>query len=527
MSVSRRFFSALLVAAALAVPAFGDPARELVVAFGDNAIGLNPYRSIYAHEMQVYTGLYEGLYSYDPRTLDPVPALAEAFERSADGKTWTFRLREGARWSDGSPVTAGDFVASWLYLLAPSTGAEYAVFLDIVRGAKLYRSGLAGAEAVGLSAPDDRTLVVELVAPASYLTRLLCHSAFVPVHASLRHGQDWTASRLVVNGPYTLASFDEESMLLRKNPLYWDAGAVKIETLRILFLDDEADATRRYNEGSVHWLTDLADVGSLAAPDDVRFAPMFGTGYYFWNAAAKPWNDARIRRALALLVPWDKVRTRDRYYAPTSVLVLPFAGYNSPQGIDKSDEQAAMRLLAQAGYPEGRGLPPVRFVSYRSATHDENLDILEAAWKRIGVSLERVTVPQAGSLRDARKEGFDLSFTSWIGDFADPAAFLLMWTSDSGLNEGSYRSREYDALIAGSMSEEGSVRLATLGKAEAKLLADAALMPLYHSLSFNVIDTETVTGWFQNPLDIHPFKALGFGQAKARPFVASAGKASR
>lgn len=520
---------ATLLCGALArpIPAFGGDGRELVIVVGTRDIGLNPYRSIYAHEMQVYTGLYEGLFSYDPQTLDPVRAVASSYEHSDDGKTWTFTLRDEARWSDGTRVTAGDFVESWLYLLDPATEAEYAVFLDIVKGAKAYRSGLAGADAVGISAPDDRTLVIELVAPAAYLTRLLCHSAFVPVHRSLRRKPDWKADELVVNGPYAISSLDAGSMLLSKNPLYWDAASVAAESVRIRFLDSEDEATRLYNEGSVHWLTDLADTDALAAPDDIRYAPMFGTGYYFWNTASKPWNDARVRRALSLLIPWESIRTKERYYAPTSVLVLPFAGYGSPKGIEARDEKAAMRLLSQAGFPGGKGLPPVRFVSYESATHEENLAIIEEAWSRVGVRVERIIVPPEASLRDSRGSDFDLSFTSWIGDFADPAAFLLMWTSDSGLNEASYRSRSYDELLSRSMREEGSARLATLAKAEAKLLGDAALMPLYHSLSFNVIDTEAVTGWYQNPLDIHPLKALGFGQAKARPFVASAIGVSR
>lgn len=518
----------LVVAATLASAAPGIDetisTREFIVGMGTAELELNPYKSIYAHEMQIFTALYEGLFTYDPQTLDPVRAQAESFEKSKDGKTWTFILRSDARWSDGTSVTAQDFVDSWLYLLAPETNAEYAVFFDIIKGAKAFRTGKnKSRSSVGILAQDDRTLVVQLDTPAAYFTRLLCHSAFVPVHSSLRGVRTWKTGSVIGNGPYLLTSSDEAGLLLDKNQDYWDAANVAINSIRILFLETDDEATALFNDGKVDWLTDLANVDTLLSPGSIQFSPMFATGYYFWNASRKPWNDARVRRALALLVPWEKIRTEDNYYAPTSVLVLPFAGYESPQGIVARNEEEALKLLAAAGFPEGKNLPPLRFVSYESETHDANLAIMEEAWQRIGLTVEHVIVPEGTTIRESRQQGYNLSFTSWIGDFADPAAFLLMWTSDSGLNEGGYKSREYDALVARSMEEDGKTRLATLAQAEGKLLSDAPLLPLYHSLSFNVIDLEAITGWYQNPLDVHPFKTLAFGIPKARPFVALSG----
>lgn len=520
--------ASLLAAAAIsmtAVPAYpqANPPRELTVGMGSYEMELNPYKSIYAHEMQIFTGIYEGLFAYDALSLDPVRAQAESFEKSKDGKTWTFRIRQDARWSDGTSVTAGDYVQSWLYLLSPATKAEYAVFFDIIRGAKAFRTGKnRKPDSVGISAPDDRTLVVELDTPAAYFTRLLCHSSFVPVHASLRGVRTWKPEAIVGNGAYTIESMDKESLVLRRSGTYWDAANVAVPTIRIMFMEDDKKATQLFNDGEIDWLTDMVDLDTLVDTDSIQSAPMFATGYYFWNASRKPWKDARVRRALALLVPWDQIRTGDRYYAPTSVLVLPFSGYESPMGIDARNEKEALELLSKAGYPEGRGLPTVRFVAYKSETNEANLKIIREAWQRIGVTVESVEVPDGASARDIRQQGYTISFTSWIGDFADPAAFLLMWTSDSGLNEGGYKSLEYDKLVARSMTEDGRTRLATLAEAESKLLGDAPLLPLYHSVSFNVLDPAALVGWFQNPLDVHPFKAISFGTPKARPFVASA-----
>ncbi len=522
--------ASLLTVAAIsmtAVPAFSqaDAPRVLTVGMGSYEMELNPYKSIYAHEMQVFTGIYEGLFAYDAQSLDPVRAQAESFEKSRDGKTWTFRIREDARWSDGTKVTAGDYVQSWLYLLSPTTKAEYAVFFDIIRGAKAFRMGKnKKPDSVGISAPDDRTLIIELDAPAAYFTRLLCHSSFVPVHASLRGVRTWKPEAIVGNGAYTIASMDAASLVLQKSATYWDAANVTLQTIRIKFMEDEEEATRLYNDGEIDWLTDMIDLDTLVDDESIQSAPMFATGYYFWNASRKPWKDARIRRALALLIPWEQIRTDDKYYAPTSVLVLPFAGYESPKGIDAKNEKEALELLSQAGFDGGKGQAPVRFVAYKSEANDSNFKIMSEAWAKAGVTLEYVEVPDGESARDIRQKGYTISFTSWIGDFADPAAFLLMWTSDSGLNEGGYKSQDYDKLIERSMMEDGKTRLATLAEAEAKLLNDAPLLPLYHSVSFNVLSLDALAGWYQNPLDIHPFKALSFGTPKARPFVASAAK---
>ncbi|HPE35739.1 MAG TPA: ABC transporter substrate-binding protein, partial [Spirochaetales bacterium] len=201
--------SIILALALAARAAAAQDIDQLVVGLGPYGVELNPYMAIYSHEMQVLDALYEGLFAYDPRTMDPVRAGAESWKKSADGRTWTFTLRSDARWSDGSPVTARDYVESWRWLLSPDTGASYAVFLDIVKGARDYRLGKnKRPDSVAVRALDDRTLVVELASPAAYFTRLLCHMSFVPVHASLRGRKVWDPDAVVGNGPYVLESMD-------------------------------------------------------------------------------------------------------------------------------------------------------------------------------------------------------------------------------------------------------------------------------------------------------------------------------
>lgn len=510
----------LCIILSLTLAIHSQAGRILNIGFGPYPVELNPYLALYSHEMQIFSGLYEGLFSYHPETLDPLPAQAERFSRSEDGRVYTFILRDNLRWSDGSRVTANDYVESWRYLLHPDTGAEFAVFFDIVQGAREYRSGLQkNAESIGIKAVDDRTLEVRLNAPAAYFTRLLCHSSFVPIHRSLRYIPDWGARTIIGNGPYNLASRSETELRLRKNPAYWDHQNVAISEIAILFLDDEEEATKRFNTGDILWLTDMMDTDILTLTQGIQYSAMFATSYYYWNCREKPWNDAKVRRALALLVPWQNIRTEDNYFSPTDKLVLPFAGYRATTGISQQNIEEARMLLSEAGIKDPATLPPVVLLLPDSRLHRDNAAIMARAWQAAGIPVSLQFIAGGQFTRTVRQSNYTISFSNWIGDFADPAAFLLMWTSDSTLNEGRYANTEYDGLVQNSMQLEGAERLAMLGKAETLLLQEAAVMPTNHMPSFNLVDTEALRGWYANPLDVHPFKALSFGNIRELPLL--------
>ncbi|MBU0936322.1 MAG: peptide ABC transporter substrate-binding protein [Spirochaetes bacterium] len=515
----------LLLLTMVASMAFSQTEQVLRIGYGPYDIQLNPYLALYSHEMQIFTGLYEGLFAYHPETLDPLPAQAESFRRSADGKTYTFTLRPDLRWADGSRVSSEDYVQSWRYLLAPETRADFAVFFDIIEGAREFRTGMSkNPESVGIKALDARTLQVQLKAPAAYFTRLLCHSSFVPVHQSLRYKADWPPESVIGNGPYSLAAKNEQEMQLEKSDSYWDRNRVAIEEIVILFLDSEEEATRRFNTGEIHWLSDMMDVDFLTLNEGIQYSAMFATSYYYWNCREEPWNDARIRRALALLVPWQIIRTKDNYYSPSDKLVLPFSGYTAAEGVDRQNIVEALELLTEAGYADPSKLPPLVLLLPDNSLQQSNAAILQRAWAEQGISADLQFVPGSQFSRVARSRDYTISFSNWIGDFADPAAFLLMWTSQSTLNEGSYRNSEYDRLIDESMNQEGSSRLETLARAETLLLQEAAVMPTNHMPSFNLVDTEALRGWYTNPLDVHPLKDLYFGTIREPGLLAQLGK---
>jgi peptide/nickel transport system substrate-binding protein/oligopeptide transport system substrate-binding protein len=502
--------------------------EEFVVAFNVLDFQFDPHHSIYSAEAQVFTATYEGLFSYDPNSLDPVRAACREYKVSQDGKTYTFYIRDDARWSDGSPLLASDFRNAWLRALDPATKADYVEFFDIIAGAHDYRTGKNGdPSSVGISVIADKILQVKLATKADYFKRLLCHHSFSPIHPSMLSSKDWRAALpFPVDGPYTFKSYDSSGLLLVKNENYWDAASVTIPRIRVLFTDDDADVTRRFDDGSIHWLAGPMDLGALLSQGSIQEGLMFSTHYWFFDCGTPPWDNQDLRRAMALLLPWDELRSKDKYLAPAATLVLPFAGYQSAKGIAATDQDEAMSLLEKSGHKNGAGLPKiVLLVPDGSDDAKRVAALMQGAWEKLpGLTVEIKTV-SAQSYFDVVRAGpeaggWTLASTSWIGDFADPLAFLQMWTADSNLNDARLSDTEYDRLLGEASLKSGEERLTALGTAETKLLSGAAVLPLYHSISANVIDTDYIDGWYPNALDIHPFKYLVFGERKLRANVA-------
>jgi oligopeptide transport system substrate-binding protein len=536
LRLGRAAFAAALIVAGAGNAAFAAEGEaregvELVVAFNELDPELDPHHSIYSAEAQVFTALYEGLFTYNPNSLDPVRAACRLYTCSQDGRTYTFYIRDEAVWSDGSPLLARDFRDAWLRAISPAEKADYAAFFDIIDGARAYRLGTNSDPAsIGISIIADKILQVRLVSKADYFTRLLCHHSFSPIHPATLAAKDWRAIfPFPVNGPYKLLSLEKGTLLLSKNDRYWDASSVAIPKLRLLFTDDDDDVTRRFDNGEIQWLAGPMDLDALL-DRSIQANPMFGTHYWFFAAGRKPWDNADLRRALALLLPWPEMRSRDQYLIPAPTLVLPFEGYKSAKGIEKADSEEALRLLNKAGYSGGAGLPRIVVLVPDNDDSKRVAGLMKTAWEKLeGVSVDLKVVPPARYFdlvrAGATASGYDLALTTWIGDFADPLAFLQMWTSDSNLNDAGLADAEYDRLLAEASVKAGSERLEALTAAETHLLGGAAVLPIYHSIAVNVVDPSFVQGWYANALDIHPFKYLAFGHKRLRSNVVRAGAA--
>lgn len=485
--------------------------RILRVNFSPATVNFHPHRSESALEGQIFTGLYEGLMIYDPQTLRPTPGAAREWRVSDDRLTYTFILRPGLKFSDGTPLTAFEFRDSFLTLLDPRAPGKFASLLDEVAGAEDYLTGKSSTTAsVGIKALDASTLEIRLKEPSPHILSILCHYAFSPVHPDLLRVSDWTHLKDIPgNGPYIISQRRTGHLDFKKNPFYWDADSVQISTIEMTFSEDKERVTKAFKDGYYDWLTDGMDFESLLNPESIVVSPLFASNYFYFRSDQRPWNDFRIRRALTLLLPL--VDLRKNQLLPSPNLIPPFTDYPTKKGLESPDETEALGLLAEAGFPKGVGLPEFKILVPEGGEVEKAAFLAAEAWKealKLPVTIETLPWDQYFQLSPTRAH--NLGFQSWIGDFPDPMTFLLMWKTRSQLNTFGFSDEEFDLLLQKSRVQPSSERFENLSKAEELLLQRAALIPLGFSTGINIIDTESIGGWYANPLDIHPFKNLTF-----------------
>ncbi|MDR0409536.1 MAG: peptide ABC transporter substrate-binding protein [Spirochaetaceae bacterium] len=498
---------------------------SLTMTMSGSDIELDFRKSYLSGEAQFYTGLYEGLFSYNPVTMEPLSAVASRWNLSDDKKVWTFTLRSYARYWNGDPVRAMDFRNSWLSQLEPGSNSPYSSLFDIIEGANDYRTGrITDKNKVGIEAPDDRTLIVRLISPASFFPSMLCHHSFSPIHPSMLNVDDWSKTAPISNGPYYLLENSGKTKTLARNEFYWDANEVTLKTITVKLTDDGDEASALWNSGSVRWISGEVNIETLTDLSSIVVNPMFATHYYFIRSLHKPWDDWRIRRALALALPWDEIR--EGYPMPANTLIYPIMDYPRIEGLSSTNIEEARKLLAEAGYPDGKGLPElvIRLPPAMEAARIGGL--MSAAWMdKLGVPVRIEVFPFDKYFNSLTEDSYDVASSTWIGDFADPYTFLQMWRRDSNLNDAHYDDPDYEKLINRSMGEDGEKRWKTLSEAEELLLSRATVLPVSYSLALNIVDKSEVGGWFSNVLDIHPLKYLSFKAFKPLPGVVYASPA--
>jgi len=500
------------------------PQSEFVANISDSVPDWRPHKAYNADEAQILTAVYEGLFTYDPYNLDPVPALAESWTVGKNSLEWTFRIRKGAKFENGDPITAAEIRDSWLNLLSPASSAPYASLFDSIAGAADYRSGInKKVSSVGITATDSHTLTVRLVTATEHLPKILCHHAFSVVHPSeLKQAQKTKEDPLfkpLSSGAFRIKSVSETEIILVKNPEYWDAANVALPSIRLL-LGDEPDAlTGRFNRGEIHWLAGSSVVDRILDPSSIHITPMFSTEYFFFRSTLGPGADSRIRNALLLAVPWKELRSN--YLIPAKTLVFPIAGYPELEGINVENVEEAKKKLVEAGVTDPSSRPPLVISIPESQNFTNLAKILEKAWTALGFRVEIRTQSYETYYGSLRENNYTVGITSWIGDFADPLSFLEIFRPTSSLNDSGWNSPGYEALIVdASAQKQGKDRYAKLAEAEKMLLSEGVILPIAHNPSLNVIDLNGISGWYTNALDIHPFKSVRFSQKRALPGVA-------
>jgi peptide/nickel transport system substrate-binding protein/oligopeptide transport system substrate-binding protein len=487
-------------------------------------VELDPRKSYIASEAQLFTALYEGLFSYHPLTMEPVPGVAERWEVSEDKKTWTFRIRDNAAYWNGDTLRAEDFRAAWISLLDPGQGSPYSSLFDVIQGAWDYRTGkVTDPSAVGISVEGTKTLVVRLASPAAFFPLMLCHHSFSPVHPSMLEKADWSGAPPVSNGPFYISEQDSAEdgltkLVLAKNTHYWDSQRVNLNRIIVLYTENDDEASALWNSGQARWIAGDVNLDTLTDRSGIVVNPMFATHYYFIRSAEAPWSDHRVRRALVLALPWEEMR--EGYYLPAKTLIYPIMGYPEIEGMDSTDVDEALRLLEEAGFPNGAGLPELVLRLSPSQDAARVGELMALAWtEKLGAAVRIEVIPYRRYLDSLKEGGYGVGSSTWIGDFADPYTFLQIWRRDSNLNDAHLNDADYEALIEKSMIQEGRERFATLAEAEKLLLDRGTVIPISYSPALNIVDTGEVDGWYPNALDIHPFKYLAFKGYRPLPGV--------
>ncbi|MCF3651014.1 peptide ABC transporter substrate-binding protein [Synoicihabitans lomoniglobus] len=474
-------------------------------------------------ESKVIRTLIEGLVIPDPVTLEPRPGQAESWEISEDGRVYTFHLRPEAKWSNGDTVTAQDFVGSWQRILTPSLGSEYAYNLFLVVGGEAYNKGeLTDFSQTGFKALDDRTIEVTLVNPTGYFLDLLTHYSWHPVHLPTvekfggltRKGTAWTrAENYVSNGPFVLAEWiPNQHIEVRKSPTYWGRDGVKLDAVRFYPIESTDTEERMFRTGQL----DVTDALPLSKIDHYRderkdvfhLDPYLAAAYFRVNVNKPQLSDPRVRRALALAIDRDGLayEVQRGVKTPAHSFTPQMPVFNPPITFEDNVEKARA-LLAEAGYPGGKGLPAIEILYPTSDTGRIVCEALQAMLSaNLGIDVRLYNQEWKVYLDTMNNQAYDMAWSAWIGDYADPMTFLDMMVTDGGNNRTGWSNARYDALVAeaGTLGDAHD-RAVRYSEMEQILGAEVPVIPLYFYTKHYVM-SPAVKGWHPTLLDIHPLQ---------------------
>ncbi|MDK2918169.1 MAG: oligopeptide transport system substrate-binding protein [Candidatus Petromonas sp.] len=461
------------------------------------------------------------------------PAMAESYEVSDDGLTYTFKLRD-AKWSDGKPVTAHDFEYAWKRALNPETGSEYAFQMFYIKGGQEYFEGKGKVEDVAVKALDDKTLEVTLNAPTPYFLNLTSFYTYMPARKDVveKDPEGWAKNPelAVSNGPFKLAEYSTgDKIVLVKNENYWNVDAVKLDKIVASMIVDQSTQLTAYESGELDAIDEVPtqEIPRLLAEEPTfQILPLLGTYYYIFNVDKEPTNDVRVRKALALAIDRKAIteQVTKRGETPATGYVPPtlklsngkeFREVAGDYGIDpnKAQVEEARKLLAEAGYPNGEGFPTLELVYNTSENHKAIAEAIQEMWKQnLGINVT-LTNQEWAVFQDTRHQGnFSIARAGWLADYADPMTFLDMWTSYSGNNDAQWRWQKYgndtklnpsnkrfEELIEKAKTVTGEERDSALLEAEKIMMDEMIVMPIYYYTDPTLVK-EYVKDWEKTPL---------------------------
>lgn len=502
--------------------------REKILHVGNGAEPgtLDPHLADAYTDARLIAALFEGLTVIDERTAQAVPAAAERWEQSPDGLAWTFHLRANLRWSNGEPLTADDFVQSWRRCLSPELASPYAYFFYQVKNAEAFNHRqIVDPAAVGFAAPDARTITVTLAHPIPYLPLLMASSSWYPVNPRVltrlgglnRRDTPWlTPQQFVGNGSFVLKEWTPNGrIVVAKNPRYWDATAVRLNGIVFYPIENPDVEERNFRAGQLHLSHNLplSKIPAYRAGDaaKLRIDPFAQAIFIRFNTTKPPFNNPKLRRALALAIDRDSIsrhllhgsRPPAHHLTPTGL-----AGYVSRSRVS-DDFDAARRLLAEAGFPAGRGLPPFEIQVRNDELQPKIIEAVQAMWEReLGVHATIALLEQKTSIQNQRALDFTVGSNGWVADYPDPATFLELFVTHGLANWTGWGDATYDRLIAqAAQTLDPRMRMECFQQAEAILLEQAPIIPLVFGAR-NYLIHPSVKGWDPALIGLYQYKKV-------------------
>lgn len=502
-------------------------ASGFTVQLGSNTETLDPALNSAIDGANTLITVFEPLLLIDENN-EVIPGQAESYTVSEDGLTWTFTMRDGLKWSDGSDLTAKDFEYSFKRLAAPDTAAPYAeTVVGMIDG---YADATGNPDKQGnmttepdfdalnvVASEDGKTLTVTLSYPCAYFDKLAAFAAMSPVQQATveANGDAWCTEpdTYICNGPYCISEWvPSERIVLAKNPNYvggWDSSKIVSDTITLLLLEDSSASYTAYNSGEAQLIKDVPtdEIPSLTKAEDggdFYVDTILSTYYLSLNDQKEPFNDVNVRKALSLAIDRDYVANTimQGTYTPAYNIVGPGIVdengmfYDNANGgktyISEDYEanlEAAKQALADAGYPNGEGFPVIEYSTNDAGYHTPVAEYLQQAWGELGITVNINKVEWASFTPMRRAGDYDASRNGWVMDYNDPSNMLELFTTGNGNNDGKYSSADFDAAIEASKVADKSVHFQKLHEAEDILMNDYACIPVAYYNDF----------WLQSP----------------------------
>ncbi len=521
----------------LSLAACGERQREtdtaaqegiLLVGNGSEPKSIDPHLVTGVPENKIIQALIEGLIAYHPDDdTKPAPGVAESWEHNDDYTVWTFKLRDNAKWTNGDPVVAGDFVYSWQRILTPALGAEYAETLYVIENALAFHQGqIKDFSQVGVKALDDHTLEVRLKGPTPHFLLMLKHYSFYPVNRKVveefggmadRQSGWSTVENYVGNGPFKIKEWNTNDFLeVERNPDYWDADKVALNGIRFFPIENLNTEFTAFQGGRLHVTNNTIPADRIPRlreenSEALRIDPYLGTYFYRLNVTRKPFDDPRVREALSLAIDRNLIveRVSQGGQTPATGFVPDgIPGYATADAVSY-DPKRAKQLLAEAGYADGKGFPKAEILINTSENHRKIAEAIQAMWReKLGIDVGIFNQEWKVYLDSQSSLNYDISRSGWIADYVHPMTFLEIFTAGNGNNDTGWENAEYDGLIRQAQtarSEEARTNL--MQQAEAILIKELPVVPIYWYTSPRLIDPR-VKGWKPKLIDNRPYKYL-------------------